>query len=500
MELLYHGILKMERRLGKMCNDRDRVVLYGAGKRCKRLCDFVKSSDIEVAAILDSNPDQWGKKIGGYVIESPERLYDLENISICITPANLETREAIREELQSKYQFDLKREIHYNELILEAYEKDTLIRDFLQGIDIRDGRKETVLFSLKGGFVLGGIEAWTIGLCDALIRDGQKEIYVIAGEGSPQAPDTLKRHVISVKMDESLRFSRESVLNTAKEIAKRLPCKVVTTQPDEIMLAAYLVKCVYPNAVEIISTIRGGWDKIYDSYMDFRKCPDVYIGVSQDIKNDMMQRGIAPEKILTMSVPFVCEKELKHTYTDPQQPICVGYAGRMENVQKRMDLLLKLIKELDRRQIDFKMELAGDGPVREEMERVIVSEHLNDRVKFLGRISRAEIPAFWKKQDICVNIADYEGRSHSIIEAMGNGAVPVVTCTSGVREDITDDKNGYIVSLGDYLSMTEKIAYLAKNRERLAEMGKLAHDAVYPKSRMENHLKFWKDVLSHKVW
>ena len=117
----------------------------------------------------------------------------------------------------------------------------------------------------------------------------------------------------------------------------------------------------------------------------------------------------------------------------------------------------------------------------------------------MGMLKRSEIPAFWKRQDICVNISDYEGRSHSIIEAMGSGAVPVVTATSGVREDITDDVNGYIVPIGNYELMAERIEYLEQHRERLSSMGKLAHDVVYPKSRIETHLAFWEDILSKDI-
>ena len=55
--------------------------------------------------------------------------------------------------------------------------------------------------------------------------------------------------------------------------------------------------------------------------------------------------------------------------------------------------------------------------------------------------------------------------------------------------------NGFIVPLGDYRMMGDKIVYLAKHRERLSEMGRLAHDAVYPKSLMESHLEFWERIL-----
>ena len=92
-------------------------------------------------------------------------------------------------------------------------------------------------------------------------------------------------------------------------------------------------------------------------------------------------------------------------------------------------------------------------------------------------------------------MADLEGRAISICEAMGCGAVPVVTDTSGVREDISDGVNGYIVPIGDYKTAADRIEYLYHHRSRLPEMGKIAHEVVYPKSRMEPHIKFWKDLL-----
>lgn len=114
----------------------------------------------------------------------------------------------------------------------------------------------------------------------------------------------------------------------------------------------------------------------------------------------------------------------------------------------------------------------------------------------MGKLERKEIPSFWKQQDVCVNLADYEGRSITIIEAMGNGAVPVVTATSGVHDDIVDEINGYIIPLEDYHAVAKRIQYLEEHRGRLSEMGKMAHKAIYPKSLMTPHIDFWKRMLS----
>lgn len=476
-----------------------KLVLFGSGKRCKRLCNILKGSNYEVVAILDSNPDRWGEEVIGYKIEPPKIKKNFLNAYLCITVADFNAIKKIREDITHISHYKLENEINYNKILLEVYENDLYIKQMIleKGVRNRE-KKKSLMFGCYNGFILGGIEAWTKNICECLIKKGNKNVYIISGKGNYNVPSLLQDHMVYVDTAQE-KFSLDSLKNFIEIILEKLPCKVITTQPDEIMLAAHLIKNCYPEMIDVISTIQGSNEAIYESYLGFRKCADIYIGVSQDIREDLIRKGVEPEKIYTMSVPFPCEKILKHIYEeDSTKPLRIGYAGRMDGMeksQKRMDLMLKLMKVLKEKNAHFRMELAGDGPVRQEMEKFVDDNSLNDKIHFLGRLSCSEISDFWKNQDVCINLADYEGRSISIIEAMGNGAVPVVTATSGVKEDITDDVNGFIVPLGDYRMMGDKIVYLAKHRERLSEMGRLAHDAVYPKSLMESHLEFWERIL-----
>ncbi len=478
-----------------------RIVLYGAGRRCKTLCNVLRLSHVEIAAVVDSDPNKWGQMIEGHRIESPDVVKDMLDMNICITLADGHAVKAVREELQQIYHYDIKREIHYFKLLLTVYLEDEEVRQkILEKGKERDDKGKNVLFSCIHGFTLGGIQAWTKDICEALVKSGKKDIYVIANKEDYEIPFLLKEHMICVDVNPQGQFLKDSILNVIESIMKILPCKIITTQVEEITLAVCLIKHYLPNMVDMISTIRGSNEMIYQNHMDFIEYPDIHIGVSQDIKDEMIRLGVKPEKVYSMCVPFECEEVLNRSYTEKNSlPIRIGYAGRMDKMErsaKRLDLLLKLILVLAEKNISFEMELAGDGPARKEMEDFVSNHYLMERVKFVGMLDRSNIPAFWKKQDICVNISDYEGRSHSIIEAMGNGAVPVVTATSGVREDIINDVNGYIVPIGDYKFMAERIEYLEQHRERLSVMGKLAHDAVYPKSRIETHLAFWEEILS----
>lgn len=474
-----------------------KISLYGSGQRCKILCEIMQqcNSEIEVVAILDSNPDKWGHHIDGYLIESPEKLRKIHDEYLCITIEDIKVVRQIREKLRTSYQYDLKKEIDYNQLILEIYRQCTFIKQFVMSKCVTN-EKISIFFDCYNGLVLGGVEAWSIDLCRALKKHGKENVYIISRKGDYHIPSILKENIVYIEIDAQKRFSMYSIKNLVEEIMKRLPCKVITSTTNEVMLAAHLVKLCYPEKIQVISVIHNSSERDLKEYMEFEDCTDYYISVSQDIRDEMIRRGVRMERISSITCPFPCDILLKRTYSENiLVPIRIGYAGRLEYYQKRMDLLMKLIKLLEEEGISYEMEIAGDGSARKEMEEFVDNHHLKEKVFILGRLERTQISDFWKRQDVCVNLADFEGRSISIIEAMGNGAVPVVTSTSGVREDITDTVNGYIVPLGDYHAAAKRIKLLEKQRTLLPKLGKSAHDAVYPKSRMKPHLEFWEEIL-----
>lgn len=477
----------------------DSIILYGAGKRCQDLYSLLKNSFFKIEAIIDSDSKKYGQMIGDNKIQSLEILRAQHDLPICITVGDYKIREQIKYFLQKEYSYDFSREIKYEDLIISIYENDNNLKHFIHQYEIHNKRETSLIFDCYNGLGLGGVESWTKDICEAFIKNGEENIFIISKRGKYKISSILQNRIIYFDMDSNKRYSYETICQIVKLLLDKLPCKVITCTANEILFAAHLVKKYYPNLIEIISVIHNSTEHMLQSYITFNTSVSLYIAVSQDIKSEMIKKGIREEKIYSMTCPFPCEETIYRTYTlETNKPIRIGYAGRMdgfENSQKRMDLLLELIKLLDKKKVNFQMELAGDGPARILMEEYIQTHSLQTKVTFWGQLNREEIPSFWRKQDICVNIADYEGRSISIIEAMGNGAVPVVTQVSGTQEDITDGVNGYLIPIGDYQTMADKIQYLAEHRERLSEIGSKAHDEVYPKSLMSEHLKFWKHIL-----
>ena len=136
----------------------------------------------------------------------------------------------------------------------------------------------------------------------------------------------------------------------------------------------------------------------------------------------MIVKGVDPKKIFTMICPIECSEELVRNYAiDAQIPIRLGYAGRITVRQKRMDLMVKLISELENMHVNYNFEFAGEGDYVPMLQNAINQMGCQSRVKLIGKINNNQIPQFWQQKDICINLADYEGRSRSIAEAMANG-------------------------------------------------------------------------------
>ena len=264
-------------------------------------------------------------------------------------------------------------------------------------------------------------------------------------------------------------------------------------------MAACDVKEEYGDKIKIISVLHNGNRSYYNRACIYRRYIDRYVGVAHEMIEEMIKRGVDREKICSTTLPFKCEENLERNYTlNPSSPIQIGYAGRLDRIkngQKRMDLLMNVIFELVNKKIKFHMTFAGDGPAKESMEEIINKKNIQSYVTFLGKIKRKNISEFWQKMDIGINMSDYEGRSISMLEMMANGTVPVLTNVSGVREDIINNINGYIIPLGDVNTAVNKIEYLYNHRNKLVEMGEKAHYDMTEKSDREKHYNFWMQIF-----
>lgn len=134
-------------------------------------------------------------------------------------------------------------------------------------------------------------------------------------------------------------------------------------------------------------------------------------------------------------------------------PVLVA-AGRLAPWKGFADLI-RGMKELSRRR-SARLLILGDGPLRSELQALIVELGLSDVVRLQGYV---ENPLkFFERADVFVLSSHVEGLPNVLVEAMMCGCTPVSTdCPTGPREVLQDGKYGYLVPMRDPVAMAAGI-------------------------------------------
>lgn len=135
---------------------------------------------------------------------------------------------------------------------------------------------------------------------------------------------------------------------------------------------------------------------------------------------------------------------------------------------KRFDVLIKSAKFFEKNADVF---IIGGEPIAEYLELINKNEIKN--VYFVSFVPKKILKDYFKAADIFVLPTSSDVWGLVINEAMANG-LPVITtdkCIAGI-ELIEDNKNGYIIPVGDENILAEKINLIINDASLLSEMSK----------------------------
>lgn len=143
-------------------------------------------------------------------------------------------------------------------------------------------------------------------------------------------------------------------------------------------------------------------------------------------------------------------------------PFVFLWAGRLEHV-KGVDLLLEAVSVLrERTASEFRVRLAGKGSLREELGQQAISLGVQDRVSFLGRLSRKEMLKEMQGANCFVLPTRYEAFGVVLIEAMATG-LPVIATRSGGPDTIVDTENGLLIEPENTEELALAMQHLMEN-------------------------------------
>jgi sugar transferase (PEP-CTERM/EpsH1 system associated) len=119
----------------------------------------------------------------------------------------------------------------------------------------------------------------------------------------------------------------------------------------------------------------------------------------------------------------------------------IGAVGRLEPVKDHAGLIQAFASLAPRHRA--LLYLVGDGPSRADLERLVHTLHVADRVRFLGE--RHDVPLILRGLDLFVLSSVGEGMSNCLLEAMASGLPIVATAVGGNTELVEDGVTGVLV-------------------------------------------------------
>ena len=140
------------------------------------------------------------------------------------------------------------------------------------------------------------------------------------------------------------------------------------------------------------------------------------------------------------------------------------------NKNKNHIQIIKAMKMLKDRYPKIKVVIAGNGPLRTSLEEYVNTLKLGNNIKFLG--FRSDVKELLNISDCVMLLSKREGLGKCMLEGMIAGKPLIATNTRGPRELISNNKNGYLVKVGDYKNTAYYIEniYLDKvKRDRFAK-------------------------------
>ena len=138
--------------------------------------------------------------------------------------------------------------------------------------------------------------------------------------------------------------------------------------------------------------------------------------------------------------------------------------GRIEEEKDQISII-RAISYLKKKGYNYNLNILGEGSLKEFLREEAIKLDVDNQVQFIGY--KKNVYQELVKNDVFILSSKHESFGNVIVEAMYAG-LPVIStdCLYGPREIIGDDEYGFLVPVGDYKKMAEKIIEVTENNNK----------------------------------
>ncbi len=258
-----------------------------------------------------------------------------------------------------------------------------------------------------------------------------------------------------------------------------------------------VVRCGYEWLYSLIKAKKPFWKKVVVYCLEWvaYKMADIIIFTSKADKAFAQKIFKIKESKIAIVPNYIDTDLFKPLSNVKKEPNSVCYVGRLSK-EKNVNLLIGAISELP----ETKLYIAGEGPLKQELQQQAIGLGLKERVVFLGKVPNEQLPQLLNKCVIFSLPSSYEGNPKALLEARGCGTTLTIgSDIEGNRDIINHNKDGYLhqpTALEIKKMIKNCLKEAVRSQSEYQSKVKKAREDTILKSGLESVLQKELDMLS----
>ncbi len=347
----------------------------------------------------------------------------------------------------------------------------------------------------------GGAERVVSILASELTKQGRNAVIVTHFQAEKEYPVYENVEVICLSGLNEMEYRKKISIVYLIRLAKMLRKEIVKQEPDYILPFLWTT-CVRTDLAllglklkkRVIQTVRNN-PKVYPKNQLMKLYRNILVKKSRlTIVQNEQQKSFFPKKqwdrIKILPNP-VSSSLLVIRHQNDIYPFRIVGVGRLEK-QKNFVLLIDAVASVADKYENLKLDIYGEGSMKEELQEYIDYLKLNQKVTLKGRSN--DYDEIYGNASLFVLSSDFEGMPNTLMEAMAVGLPCISTnCPTGPADIIESGKNGILVPAGNKEKLVQAIETLIQKNELRNKLGVEAKQTILsnytPEKIVQNFIK-----------
>jgi glycosyltransferase involved in cell wall biosynthesis len=326
-------------------------------------------------------------------------------------------------------------------------------------------------------FDIGGAEQFLFDLCSHLDRKRFHVRVVAIVRGGPMRAEFHEAGIPTDVVGKATKFGFGTIRDLVADLQSPLPDIVHThlfggdTWGRIAALRAGVPRLI--RTEQNTNRDEGIVKRFVKSRLDRRT--DRIVAVSDAVRTCSVRRDWSPQErmvIIPNGVDLVRFRPEQRRADGTVRLLCVARLVR----QKGIDVLIDALARIRDRSPDWSLDIVGDGVMRNNLNRMVRSYHLEDRVHLRG--FQRNLASWYHRSDVVVVPSRWEGFGVVAAEAGACGLPVIASGVGGLHDVLRDQETGILVPPDDVVALSDALLDIMSDRARRILFGHAARRHV----------------------